>query len=49
MHPESHCNRTVIGPNIKLAIPIEASIGNITPSTPRNLRVNELKEREGSL
>ena len=42
-------NLIVIGPNIKLAIPIEASIENITPNTPRNLRVNEHKEREGSL
>ena len=42
-------NLIVIGPNVKLAIPIEMPIGNITPNTPRNPRLNELKEREGSL
>ena len=38
----------VIGPNIKLTIPIKTPMGTITPNTPKNLRLNEIKEREGS-
>ena len=38
----------VIGPNIKLTISIKTPMGTITPNTPRNPRLNESKEREGS-
>ena len=37
----------VIGLNIKLTIPIKIPMGSITPNTPRNPRLNEIKEREG--
>ena len=39
----------VIGPGIKLAIPVETPMRSVTPTTPRDPRLNELKEREGSL
>ena len=38
----------VIGPNIKLTIPVKIPMGTITPNTPRNPRLNEIKEREGN-
>ena len=41
-------NDIVIGPGVKLAIPFETPIRRVTPTTPRNPRLNELKEREGS-
>ena len=41
-------NLIVIGPNIKLTIPIKAPMGTISPNTPRNPRLNEVKEKEGS-
>ena len=39
----------VIGPDIKLAIPVETPMRSVTPTTPRDSRLNALKEREGSL
>ena len=39
----------VIGPGIKLAIPVETPMRSITPTTPRDPRLNKLKEREGIL
>ena len=44
----STLNLIVIGPNIKLTILIKAPVGTVTPNTPRNLRLNKIKEREGS-
>ena len=38
----------IIGPNIKLAIPIKTPMGTVTPNTPRNSSLNEIEEREGS-
>ena len=40
-------NDIVIGPGIKLAIPFETPMRSVTPA--RDPRLNELKEREGSL
>ena len=39
----------VMGLGIKLAIPVETPMRSVTPTTPRDPRLNELKEREGSL
>ena len=41
-------NLIVIGPNIKLTIPIKAPMGTITLNTPTKPRLNEIKERKGS-
>jgi len=38
----------VKGLNIELTIPIKTPMGTITPNAPRNPRLNEIKEREGS-
>ena len=40
-------NVIVIGSSIKLAIPIETPMRSVTPNAPKDLRLNELKEREG--
>ena len=42
-------NVIVIGPSIKLAIPIETPMRSVTPNTPRDPKLNELKERDSSL
>ena len=42
-------NVIIIGPGIKLAILVETPMRSVTPTTPRDPRLNELKEREGSL
>ena len=41
-------NVIVIGPSIKLAILIETPMRSVTPNTPRDLRLNELKERKAA-
>ena len=42
-------NGIIIGLGIKLAIPFETLMRSVTPTTPRDPRLNELKERVGSL
>ena len=42
-------NDIVIGLGIKHAIPFETPMRSVIPTTPRDPRLNELKEREGTL
>ena len=42
-------NVIIIGSGIKLAILVETPMRSVTPTTPRDLRLIELKEKEGSL